>query len=155
MTSFLGVLPQVGQPQRPGVGDERPEQAESLGQVTDLTLSAIVNAYRDELTQARAALVQDAECAVAGADQPHRRLGDPLEDRRQVKVRPDGQHGVEQLAKAPRASMLGRHAPQGTSTTAGTARLRGTEAASEGGGMTIVLDAEEATFGPSCGGPAG
>ena len=96
----VGVLAQVGEPQRLGVEDEQPEDAVALGQVTDRPAGLVVDADGDELREARARLVEDAERAVAGVDQVDRGLDDALQHRGQVEVAADREHRVEQLAEA-------------------------------------------------------
>ena len=64
--------------------------------------------------EARARLVDDAERAVTGIDQRDRGLDDPLQHRREVQVRTDSQHGIEQLAQTPRSRVLDGHARKRT-----------------------------------------
>jgi len=85
-----------------GVGDERAEQAEALGEGADRVVGLVVDAHGDELGQRGAVLVEHAEGPVAGVDERHGRLGDALQRGVQVEVRPDGEHGVEEATQAAR-----------------------------------------------------
>ena len=69
----VGVLAEVGQPQRLGVDDEQPEDAVALGQVADGAVGLVVDADGDELRQPGAGVVEHTEGAVAGVDEVDRR----------------------------------------------------------------------------------
>ena len=101
------MLAEIGQPQRLGVDDEPTEDAVPFGEVTDEPVRVVVDPDGDELRQAGAGLVEHAERAVAGIDQPDRRLDDPPKHARRIEVRAEGEHRVEELAKAARTGHLG------------------------------------------------
>ena len=87
------VLPQVGQAQRLGVHDERTEDPEPLGQVTDERVHVVVDPHGDELREPCAGVVEHAQRSVAGIDQSDRRLDDPSEHRQRIEIRTEGEHG--------------------------------------------------------------
>ena len=89
------VLAQVGQAQRLGVDDERTEDPVPLGQVADERVRLVVDPYGDELREPRAGVVEHAQRAVAGIDEPDGRLDDPSEHRGEVEIRAEGEHGVK------------------------------------------------------------
>ncbi len=95
----LGVPGEVGQPQRAGVGDEQTEEAVTAGQVADLGPGGRIDADGDEVAEPDALGVEHAECAVVGADEGGRGLGDASQDRRQVQFGADDHDGVEQVAQ--------------------------------------------------------
>ena len=120
----VGMLAQVGQPQRLGVHDEPTEDPVPFGQVTDERVRRVVDPDRDELRQAGAGVVEHAERAVAGIDQPDRRLHDPPEHARRIEIRAEGEHRVEELAQAAGTGHLG-HAVN-TTRARGNVRRRAT-----------------------------
>ena len=67
----------------------------------------VVDPNRDELRQAGAGVVEHAERAIAGIDQPDRRLDDPPEHARRIEIRTEGEHRVEELAEAAGTGHLG------------------------------------------------
>ena len=138
----VGVLAQVGQPQRLGVDDEQAEDAVPLGQVADEPVGVVVDPDGDELRQAGAGVVEHAEGAVAGVDQPDRRLHDPPEHAGRVEVGTEGQHRVEELAQAAGTGHLG-HAANTTRAPVGPAVA---DAPRENGPVTVrvfLLDDHE------------
>ena len=100
--------------ERPGVDDQEPEDPESLREGARCGAGLVVDADRDELREAGAGVVEHAQRAVAGVDERHRALDDPLEHRGDVEVGTDRQDGVEQLTKAPRSRMFSWHGVQRT-----------------------------------------
>jgi hypothetical protein len=105
----VGMLAQVRQPDRLGVDDQQAQDAVALGQLADGPPPLLVDADGDELREPGAGLVEHAERAVAGLDQVGGRLGDAPQDARQVEVRADAQHGVEEAPQGLRAGVLSEH----------------------------------------------
>jgi hypothetical protein len=60
-TEALGVGADIGQAQRVGIGDEKPEHPESFGAGSDALLLLGVETHGDELGQGRPFVVQDAD----------------------------------------------------------------------------------------------
>ena len=96
----VGMPGEIGQAQRTGVGDEQTEDPVTLGEVADLLARRVVDPDGDELGEAGARLVEHAERTVRGVDEVDGTADDAAEHRRQVEVRADRQHGVEQLTPA-------------------------------------------------------
>ena len=84
----VGVLSEVGEPQGLRVHDERAEDPVPLGQITDERMRVVIDPDGDELGQPGAGFVEHAERAVAGIDQPDRRLDDPSEHRQRSRSEP-------------------------------------------------------------------
>jgi hypothetical protein len=78
----------------------------TFGEVTDRRVPRVVDPDGDELGEPRAAVVEDAECAVARLDQVDSGLHDALQHGGQVEIAADGQHRVEQLAQTARTREL-------------------------------------------------
>ena len=77
---------QVGESQRSGVGDQHPQDAVTFREMPDGVMGVIIDADGEELGQADAGLVEDAEGAVAGADQLDCRLDDAVQHRFQIEI---------------------------------------------------------------------
>jgi hypothetical protein len=60
----------------------------------------LAESYRDELDEVVAALADHAESAVRGVDQRRGRLDHAPQHRRQIEVRADRHHGLEQRMRA-------------------------------------------------------
>ena len=103
----VGMLAEVGQPQRLGVHNEVTEDPASFRQFTDQRVRRVVDTNRDELSQASAGVVEHAERAVSGIGQPDGRLHDPPEHAGRVTIRTEGEHRVEELAQAAWTGHLG------------------------------------------------
>ena len=82
----VGVGAQVGESQRSGVGDQHPQDAVTFREMPDGVMGVIIDADGEELGQADAGLVEDAEGAVAGADQLGCRLDDAVQHRFQIEI---------------------------------------------------------------------
>jgi hypothetical protein len=108
------VLADVGQAERLGVDDQEAEDPESFGERPDAGAGLVVDADRDELREAGAGVIEHAQRAVAGVDERHRALDDPLEHGDDVEVGTDREDGVEELTKATRSRMFGWHGVQRT-----------------------------------------
>ena len=72
----------------------------TLRNVADLPASRIVDPDRDELGETGARLVEHSERAVGGVDEVDGTTDDAAEHRRQIEVRANRQHRVEQLTPA-------------------------------------------------------
>ena len=83
----------------------------TLREGADRAVRLVVDANRDELCEAGAGVVEHPQRSVRGVGEVDGALDDPLEHRRQIQVRPDRQHRVEQLPQAPRPRYV-CHAPQ-------------------------------------------
>ena len=110
----VGVLSQVGEAQGLGVGDQRTEQAASLGERADRLAGGIVDADGDEVGNLASVLVEHAERAVLGVDERYRGLGDAPQHGVQVEIGSDHQHCVQELAQAPGTSVIAQHRPENT-----------------------------------------
>jgi two-component system response regulator DevR len=121
----VGMLAQIGQPQRLGVHDEATEDPVPFGQVTEEPVRAVIYPDRDELRQTGASVVEHAERAVTCIDQPDRRLHDPPEHAGRVEVRTEGKHRTEELAQAAGTGYLGH--PVNIRRARGDSRRRANE----------------------------
>ena len=81
----LRVSAQIGKPQRTGLGDQQSQDAVTLGKGSDGVVGDVVHADRDELSETDTSLVEDAERAVAGADQLDGRLDDSMQHRLEIE----------------------------------------------------------------------
>jgi hypothetical protein len=95
----VGMLGQVGEPQRLGLDDEQAEDAVALGQIADGGVGLAVEADGDEVREPGAGLVEDPESPEPGVDQFHGGGDDPLQHRPEIEVRADGEHGIDQAAE--------------------------------------------------------
>jgi hypothetical protein len=95
----VGMLAQVGQPQWLGIDDEEAEDAVASGQVPDRPVCVRVDTHGEELGEAGPALVEHAQCAVAGVDEFGGRGDDPLQHRRQVEIGADRHDAVEEATE--------------------------------------------------------
>jgi hypothetical protein len=98
----VGVLTQVGQPQRHRIHDQQPEDAVTFRQVPDLGPVVVADADRDELREARAGVVEHPQCSVGRVDELGRRLDDAPQGVRQIEIAAHREHGIEQTSKLPR-----------------------------------------------------
>ncbi len=95
-----GVLAEVREPQRLGLHDELADEALALRRVAEQARAGVrVQPDVDEPGQ-RPVRREHAEAAVAGVDEVHGGLHDPLERGLQLEARRDGEHGVEQALDA-------------------------------------------------------
>ena len=91
-----GVLAQVGDPERTGIGDQLPEHALALGQGPHARGELLVDAHGDEGGQP-VTLADDPERAVAGVDEFDAGLDDAPQGAVQVQPGGHAEEGVEQL----------------------------------------------------------
>ena len=85
----------VAQAERLGMRDQLAEQAAALGPVMDRRDLVLVQADRDERGQP-APFADDPQPAIAGIDQGHRRLDNPVQHRIQLKVGADRDDRLQQ-----------------------------------------------------------
>ena len=93
------VFRQIVEAQRPGIGDQRAENAAPARQVADHSPRLVVDAVRDEPLEARPGRIDDAECGVPRTGDERRRLDDALENAVERKLRADCEPGLQQCAQ--------------------------------------------------------
>ena len=93
------IVGQIVETQRPGVGDQRAEDAAPARQVADDRARVVVDAVRDEPLEARTGRVDDAECDVSRTGDEGRRLDDPLENPVERELRADREAGLQECAQ--------------------------------------------------------
>ena len=108
----VGMLAEIGEPQRLGIDNEQTQDAMTLRQVSDRTMRVIVDANGDELGEEGARLVEHAERAVASIDQVGGGFDDAPEQGGQVETRADCEHGFEKSVQLSRAGELRHPASQ-------------------------------------------
>jgi len=81
------VVSEVVEPERPGVGDERSEDAAAVRRIADRRLRLLVDAGHDEPFEGTAARVDHAQRGVAGPGQLRSAFDDLLEDCVQGQLR--------------------------------------------------------------------
>ena len=115
-----GSVAEVLEPDRPGVLDQRPEQALALGEATDRVDRRVVHADVDELLEAGAVGRDHAQGAVRRVDELARGLDDPAQHGLEVEDADDGALGAQQFAQPrdrPRSHPPGRPSrDEGTGT---------------------------------------
>ena len=78
------------EPQRPRVGDHRPEDAAPARRIADLAVRGLRDAVRDEALELGAALIENAERRIAGARHVRGRREHAVEHRLHVEFGDDG-----------------------------------------------------------------
>src|SRR5471032_2183837 len=116
----IRMLAEVGKAEGLGVDDEKTQDAMALRQMADRVAPCLVDTDGDEIRQACARLVENAQRAILRVDNIRRCLDDRVKDRVQVQVGTDREYAIEQLAELPRtrlvfhAAILGLCRPEAT-----------------------------------------
>ena len=95
------VVGEVREPDGRGIRDHGAEQPLAGGKVTDVLGGDLVDADVDEALEATAARGDDAERAVAGVDQSHRRLDDATQHDFEIQALDDRGVRAEQVLEPP------------------------------------------------------
>ena len=95
------VVGEVRESDRRGIRDHRAEQPLAGGQVTDVLGGDRVDPDVDEALEASAVGSDDAERAVAGVDQPHRRLDDATQHDFEIQTLDDRGVRAQQVSEPP------------------------------------------------------
>ena len=105
----VGMLPEIGEPQRLRFEDQQTEDPMAPREIADGPVGLVVEAGGDELDEAGPRLVEEAERAIASVHQVGGGVDDALQHCLQVEVGADRQHRLHQLAQRPRTGVLGGH----------------------------------------------
>ena len=97
------MVADMGEPQRPGIIDQQPEDAAARGEVPDRAVRLGVDPRRDEAPEALAAVVEDADGRVAGPGDLARDVQKLLQDGVDLEL---GDQGAPCVNQAPKTGLV-------------------------------------------------